>query len=142
MKTRWLNAFTVSVLITLFSLFIYSLDLPFFKLLELKVYDFKVSLRDARPISGKVVIVAIDEHSLKREGRWPWPRTRLANLVDKLTEAGVAVIGFDFLFPEKDIYVPFGKVKSELEKQDGQLGFYDVIFPYDFLGASSDQLCH
>jgi adenylate cyclase len=118
MKTRWLNAFTVSVLITLFSLYIYSLDLSFFKLLELKAYDFKMSLRGTRPVSDQVVIVTIDEQSLKREGRWPWPRSRLANLVDKLTESGVAVIGFDFLFPEKDIYVPFNKVKSELENQD------------------------
>jgi adenylate cyclase len=118
MKIRWLNAFTVSVLITLLSLYIYSLDLSFFKLLELKAYDFKISLRGARPVSGQVVIVAIDEQSLKREGRWPWSRTRLAKLVDKLTESGAAVIGFDFLFPEKDIYVPFNKIKSELEKQD------------------------
>ena len=103
MKIRWLNAFTVSVLITLLSLYIYSLDLSFFKLLELKAYDFKISLRGARPVSGQVVIVAIDEQSLKREGRWPWSRTRLAKLVDKLTESGAAVIGFDFLFPEKDI---------------------------------------
>jgi adenylate cyclase len=118
MKTRWLNAFTVSVLITLLSFYIYSLNLSFFKLLELKAYDFKISLRGARPVSDQVVIVAIDEHSLKREGRWPWSRTRLAKLVDKLTESEAAVIGFDFLFPEKDIYVPFNKVKSELEKQD------------------------
>ena len=118
MKIRWLNAFTVSVLITLFSLFIYSLELSFFELLELKAYDFKMSLRDTRPVSGQVVIVAIDEHSLKREGRWPWPRTRLAKLVDKLTESGAAVIGFDFLFPEKDIYVPFDEVKSEIKKKD------------------------
>jgi len=118
MKIRWLNAFTVSVLITLTSLYIYSLNLPFFELLELKAYDFKMSLRGTRPVSDQVVIVAIDESSLKQEGRWPWPRTRLAKLVDKLTESGAAVIGFDFLFPEKDIYVPLNEVKSELEKQD------------------------
>ena len=118
MKIRWLNAFTVSVLITLLSLYIYSADLPFFKLLELKAYDFKMSLRGTRPVSGQVVIVAIDEHSLKREGRWPWPRTRLAKLVDKLTESGAAVIGFDFLFPEKETSVPLDKIKNELEKQD------------------------
>jgi len=73
MKIRWLNAFTVSVLITLLSLYIYSLNLTIFKHLELKAYDFKMSLRSTRPVSGQVVIVAIDEHSLKREGRWPWP---------------------------------------------------------------------
>ncbi len=118
MKLRWLNAFTVSILITLFSLFIYSLNLTIFELLELKAYDFKVSLSGTRPVSGRVVIVAIDEHSLKREGRWPWPRTRLAKLVDKLSQSGVAAIGLDLLFPEKDIYIPFDEVKSEIEKKD------------------------
>ena len=117
MKIRWLNAFTVSVLITLFSLFIYSLDLPFFKLLESKAYDFKVSLRDPRPVSDQVVIVAIDEQSLKREGRWPWPRSRYAKLVDKLTESGAAVIGFDFLFPERETHVSLDKVKKEIAKK-------------------------
>ncbi len=118
MKIRWLNAFTVSVLISLGSLYIHSLNLTFFHLLELKAYDFKMSLRGTRPVSDRVVIVAIDEHSLKRVGRWPWPRTRLAKLVDKLTESGVAVIGLDLLFPEKDIYVPFDEVMSEVEKID------------------------
>ncbi len=118
MNTRWINAFTVSVLISLVSLYIYSLDLTFFKLLEFKAYDFKMSLRGIRPVSDQVVIVAIDEHSLQREGRWPWPRTRLAKLVDKLTESGAAVIGLDLLFPEKDIYVPFDEVMSEIEKKD------------------------
>ena len=118
MKLRWLNAFTVSILITLFSLFIYSLNLTIFELLELKAYDLKVSLRGTRPVSGRVVIVAIDEHSLKREGRWPWPRTRLAKLVDKLSQSGVAAIGLDLLFPEKDIYIPLDEVKSEIEKKD------------------------
>jgi adenylate cyclase len=118
MKIRWLNAFTVSVLISLGSLYIYSLNLTFFQLLELKAYDFKMSLRGTRPVSDQVVIVAIDEHSLKQEGRWPWPRTRLAKLVDKLTESGAAVVGFDFLFPEKDIYVPLDEVKNEIKKKN------------------------
>jgi len=117
MKIRWLNAFTVSVLITLLSLYIYSLDLSFFKLLELKAYDFKISLRGTRPVSDQVVIVAIDEHSLKQEGRWPWSRTRLAKLVDKLTESGAAVIGFDFLFPERETSISIDKVKSEISKK-------------------------
>ncbi len=46
-------------------------NLTFFQLLELKAYDFKVFLRGTRPISGRVVIVAIDEPRLKGEGRWP-----------------------------------------------------------------------
>jgi len=49
-----------------------------------------------------VRIVAIDDESLKRLGQWPWPRERLAALVDALKHAGVASISFDFLFSEKD----------------------------------------
>jgi adenylate cyclase len=49
-----------------------------------------------------VRIVAIDDESLKRLGQWPWPRERLAALVDVLKRAGVASISFDFLFSEKD----------------------------------------
>jgi adenylate cyclase len=118
MKIQWLNAFTVAVGITLTSLYLYSLELPLFQLLELKAYDLKVSLRGTRPVSDRVVIIAIDENSLKKEGRWPWPRTRLAKLVDKLSESGVAAIGLDLLFPEKDSYVPFDEVKSAIEKKD------------------------
>ena len=49
-----------------------------------------------------VRIVAIDDESLKRLGQWPWPRERLAALVDNLKRAGAAAIVFDFLFSEKD----------------------------------------
>ena len=49
-----------------------------------------------------VRVVEVDEESLKRLGQWPWPRERLAALVDTLKNAGVAAIAFDFLFSEKD----------------------------------------
>lgn len=48
-----------------------------------------------------VRIVDIDEASLERLGQWPWPRTRLAELVDQLNAAGAAAIGFDVIFAEK-----------------------------------------
>ena len=118
MKTKFVNPFTVALLMTLLSLYIYSLDLAFFQLIELKAYDFKVSSRGKRPISNQVLIVAIDEKSLKQEGRWPWPRTVMARLIDRLTEAEVAAIGLDVLFPEKDIYVPFRDVENAINKKD------------------------
>ncbi|HEX2890743.1 adenylate/guanylate cyclase domain-containing protein [Vineibacter terrae] len=49
-----------------------------------------------------VRIVDIDEASLAAYGQWPWPRDRIARLVDKLTEQGAAVIAFDVLFAEPD----------------------------------------
>lgn len=49
-----------------------------------------------------VRVVDIDEESLRRFGQWPWPRTRVAELVEKLQQAGAAVIVFDVLFAEAD----------------------------------------
>jgi len=49
-----------------------------------------------------VRIVDIDEAALAEYGQWPWPRTILAKLVDKLTEKGAAVIAFDAVFAEPD----------------------------------------
>jgi adenylate cyclase len=53
-----------------------------------------------------VRIIDIDEDSLKAIGQWPWPRTVLAELVDKLAANGAAAIGFDIVFPEPDRMSP------------------------------------
>jgi len=52
--------------------------------------------------TGEIVIVDIDEKSLKDMGQWPWPRDRVARLVESVHDAGARVIGFDILFAEKD----------------------------------------
>lgn len=49
-----------------------------------------------------VAIIDIDEKSLKAEGHWPWPRNKLADLVNALHQQGAVVIAFDIVFPEKE----------------------------------------
>jgi adenylate cyclase len=49
-----------------------------------------------------VRIVTIDEASLDKLGQWPWPRGRVAELTEKLTELGAAAIAYDFVFSEPD----------------------------------------
>ena len=49
-----------------------------------------------------VRIVDIDDDSLSRLGQWPWPRTIVADLVERLAAAGVAAIAFDVVFAEPD----------------------------------------
>lgn len=49
-----------------------------------------------------VHIVDIDDESIRRLGQWPWPRTRIAELVAKLEAANAAVIVFDFVFADPD----------------------------------------
>ena len=53
-----------------------------------------------------VRIVDIDEASLQRLGQWPWSRTRLAQIVERLGEHGAAAIGFDVVLAEADRSAP------------------------------------
>jgi adenylate cyclase len=55
-------------------------------------------VKTARPVT----IVDIDEKSLAKLGQWPWPRTRIADLVGNLTKLGAVVIAFDVIFSEPD----------------------------------------
>jgi EAL domain-containing protein (putative c-di-GMP-specific phosphodiesterase class I)/CHASE2 domain-containing sensor protein len=48
--------------------------------------------------SGDIVLVKVDDDSLRQVGRWPWPRRRFAELTDRLTDAGAKRIFFDFSF--------------------------------------------
>jgi len=54
------------------------------------------------PTQTPVRVVDIDETSLARLGQWPWPRDLLAELLDRLRQAGAAVVVFDVLFAEPD----------------------------------------
>lgn len=54
------------------------------------------------PLSQPVTIVAIDEPSLAAVGQWPWPRNRLATLVDQINAMKPLAIGLDIYMPEPD----------------------------------------
>ncbi len=53
-----------------------------------------------------VVIVDIDDASLAKLGRWPWPRTRLAKLAEATHRLGAKAVGFDIIMPEPDSLSP------------------------------------
>lgn len=57
-------------------------------------------LQPAERVDRRIVIVDIDEAALQDHGRWPWPRKRLAELIDAIQAAGPAMIGLDILLPE------------------------------------------
>jgi len=72
--------------------------------LRVRTFDafqrFDPRIKTARPVT----IVDIDEKSLAdpRLGQWPWPRTRIADIVSNLTRMGAVVIAFDVVFAEPD----------------------------------------
>jgi len=82
--------------------------IPLIDRLEAIVYDTRLRLTMPRTLDTRVVILDIDEKSLLErekggEGRWPWPRDRLALLLDKLFDKyGIAAVGFDVVFAERD----------------------------------------
>ncbi len=78
-------------------------QLKYISFVENKLYDTRMRLTLPHKHDDRIVILDIDEKSLKEEGRWPWGRDKLASLVEKLFDKyGVAVVGFDVVFAEKD----------------------------------------
>ena len=61
-----------------------------------------------------VRVVDLDEESLKRIGQWPWPRTQVAELVQRLEQAGAAAVVFDVLFAEPDRTSPEQLLRGNL----------------------------
>lgn len=84
----------------------------FIRQLQLWQFDQSQRWRQRPAVAAPVSVVDIDEASLKAYGQWPWPRTRIAELVQRLHAAGAKVIAFDVLLTESDRTSP--KAMAEL----------------------------
>ncbi|MDR2366017.1 MAG: adenylate/guanylate cyclase domain-containing protein [Zoogloeaceae bacterium] len=116
--------------------------------LDLKIYDALLPLRAAPapfggaqdPAQSLMVIIDIDEASLAAQGQWPWPRYRLADLIDALNRYRVAAIGVDILFSEADRASP-AEMRAALQRDRGlDLGFSGLppqLHDYDRIFAES-----
>ena len=107
---RWARRFGVAravCLVLLFALIPLRLADPRpLQELRLRTFDLFQVLRPREQNIHPVVIVDIDEDSLKAIGQWPWPRTTVADLVTRITQAGALAIGFDVIFAEPDRMSP------------------------------------
>jgi CHASE2 domain-containing sensor protein/signal transduction histidine kinase len=93
---EWL---VIALLLTCFIMF--ALRGEWFSRIEFTVYDQALSIWK-RPAQNDIVIIGIDEESLKQLGRWPWARSLHATLLDKLTAAKPKAIAFDIVLSESD----------------------------------------
>ena len=84
------------------------------------LFDAYQRLHPRERLSAPAVIVAIDEIALERHGQWPWPRTRIAQLVAAIAAARPAAIGVDLLFPEPDRFSP-GEVAQEVQEMSADV---------------------
>lgn len=88
-----------------------------------------------------VRVVVIDDESLARLGQWPWPRTRIAELVSRLRDSGAAAVGFDVVFAEPDRTSPAAMgdawgLNGPLREQLNRLPDHDQVLAEALPGAS------
>ncbi len=74
--------------------------------MRLKTFDLYQVLKPREPAALPVVIVDIDEKSLRRQGQWPWPRSTVATLLENVRDFGGVAMGFDVVFAEVDRLSP------------------------------------
>jgi len=87
------------------------------RFLDYKIYDQLLKRQHTAKTSGVPVIVDIDEKSLAALGQWPWPRYRVALLLEKIRMAGALSVGMDIVLAEPDRTSPAllqRQIKKEL----------------------------
>jgi CHASE2 domain-containing sensor protein/signal transduction histidine kinase len=85
------------------------------------LYDAQLSMW-TRPVGDDIIIVAIDDESLRRLGRWPWPRSTHAQLIDILSKESPRAIGLDIIFSEPDHVDPVSdQLLSESLRRSGKV---------------------
>ncbi|OGW64636.1 MAG: hypothetical protein A3H49_03330 [Nitrospirae bacterium RIFCSPLOWO2_02_FULL_62_14] len=89
-------------ILTLYFLVGYVGDWSNLRLMENATYDLRSFLRAHGQQSEQIEMVAVDQESLNKVGRWPWPRATQARLIENLRAGGAKVIVFDFSMSEPD----------------------------------------
>jgi adenylate cyclase len=87
---------------TLFFVILFALKPTLLQPLDFINYDLLLKNFPNNHASSRLVIVDLDEKSLNRYGQWPWPRYRVAELLDKIAAMKPAIISLDIFFPEPD----------------------------------------
>ena len=88
--------------------------------LEFIAYDNGVKMTNRAPgATDQIAIVAIDDASIKQIGRWPWPRSVVAGLLEKLTRAEARAVGLLVYLTEPQTDPGLGVIRTVRSKLDG-----------------------
>lgn len=128
---KFIIYFLLSIFISLAisSIYIFKSKLP--DSFDNRIRDYFFKLRGEIQNTKNVLIVDIDEKSLKVLGQWPWSRDKVAKVIENLTKSNVGIIGFDVVFAEEDnssphkIFKKYNIKKDNIENYD--LSFANVI---------------
>ena len=103
MKTETKNfPLWITLVIVVLGILAYYIGISLLDIVELKTVDLRFKSRGGISAADNVVLAVIDEKSLAKEGKWVWPRSKIARLINKLSENEARVISFDIGFLEPD----------------------------------------
>lgn len=154
---HWLiSPFTVGVVVTFGALYVsylyydryqnseYDGESAFFDLvreMHQKSVDFRLLMRGEAPGHPDVAIVAIDEAAIEQEGRWPWSRDKIGQVVDKTIAYGAKVIAFDIVFAEEESNSStstLNRLRRGLASRDAISAEVDGLISEEIQHANSD----
>ena len=132
---RWLHI-VIPLAILIFSIGLRGADPFLLRDGRIKIFDLFQVLKPRPYEPVPVRFIDLDDESLARLGQWPWPRNLVARLVDRLRQAGAAVIAFDIVFAEPDRASPnrvlsawsdTPEVRAQRDAAGGTLPDYDQV---------------
>ena len=115
------------VIVTLLSFGSYLFLPDYFQSLDARVRDFYFRFRGVEKTDKNIIIVDIDEKSIKELGQWPWQRDKIAKILQNLTLDGAGIIGLDIVFSEQDKTSPSLLASKYGFGNMGELEDYDEI---------------
>ena len=99
-----------------------SVGSTFFERMSALVFDEYQRFKPRPAADTPLLIVDIDEKALGAIGQWPWPRSRIAQLVDRLGELGAATVAFDIAFSESD-RTSLSRTLEQLRRSGAEVNF-------------------
>ena len=103
---------------------------PLFEYLNLKSFDVLLRLSPRRPVARRVLVVGIDDTSIRRIGRVPWDRSVIAQLIDRIDAGRPAAIAIDLFF---DTPEPSDAALAAAIKRSGR-----VLLPVALVSAQAE----
>ncbi len=117
MGTFWKKDWFAGLFITL--IFLLITNSQFIEKLEFANYDFAIN-QLAREPEQNIAVIAIDDQSIENLGRWPWPRSLQAEMIEKLSRSGARVIGNSILLSEAQTHLGSKYIQQALDNLESK----------------------
>lgn len=128
MKNQKLKKFLIYLSLSFILAIILSVIYIFFPKLpdsfDNRLRDYLFTIRGEIPNTNNVIIIDIDESSIKELGQWPWSRNKVSTIIQNLTNANIGIIGMDIVFAEEDnssphlVFNKYGVKKENIPNYD------------------------